>query len=74
MTVAKITTPGLAAMGICVAMLWSCLIGERVLTQRAAREQARILHEIHLLRQRQSEQPVDVPLPHGRRHSRPVQG
>ena len=63
MTIAKITVPGLAALGVSVAMLWGCLIAERTLVRRAVLEQARVLHEIELLRQKQRAEPVADPLP-----------
>ena len=63
MTIARITAPGLAAMGVSVALLWSCLIGERVLLRNAAGQQARVLHEINLLRQKQRSEPVSAPGP-----------
>ena len=63
MSIARITTPGLIAVGISVALLWGCLIGERLVVQRAAREEMQALHEMHLLRQRQRSQPADVPVP-----------
>ncbi len=69
MTIARITTPGLTAMGLSVAALWGCLIGERLTIQRATREQVQVLREMHLLRQRQRSQPADVTVPH---HPRPV--
>ena len=63
MTIARITTPGLAAMGVSVTLLWSCLIGERVLMRNAAHEQTRLLHEMNLLRQKQRSEPASAPLP-----------
>jgi hypothetical protein len=62
-TVAKITTPGLTALGVAVATLWSCFIGEQVLLRNAAREQTRVLYEIRLLRERQRSQPASLPIP-----------
>jgi hypothetical protein len=60
-TIAKITTPGLAAMAVSVAFLWSCVIGEQVLLRNAAREQTQVLREMNLLRQRQRIAPVSDP-------------
>ena len=62
MTLAKITTPGLTAMGLSVALLWSCLIGERILARQAAQGQAQVLREMNLLRQRQRAVPASIPL------------
>ncbi|MBZ5578416.1 MAG: hypothetical protein LAP40_17775 [Acidobacteriia bacterium] len=63
MKIAGITLPGLAALAVSVTLLWGCLIAERILEQRAVREQARALHEIELLRHRRSAEPVADPLP-----------
>ena len=61
--IARITTPGLTAMAVSVILLWSCLIGERVVMNRAVREQARVLREMNSLRQRQRSLPADAPVP-----------
>jgi len=63
MTIAKITGPGLAALSVSVALLWGCVIAERALVRRSALEQARVLHEIRLLRERHAEPAAD-PQPH----------
>ena len=63
MPVARITTPGLAAIGVSVLLLWGCLIGERLLIRSAMREEAQVLHEMHLLRQRQRSEPAADPMP-----------
>ena len=60
MTIARITTPGLAAMGLSVALLWSCLIGEQVLVRQATLEKAQVLRDIELLRRHRAA-PVSVP-------------
>ncbi len=73
MTIARITTPGLAAMGLSVAVLWGCLIGEHLGVQRAAREETQALREMHLLRQRQRSQPADIPLPQRPHGVRPTE-
>lgn len=74
MTIAKITGPGLAALAVSVSLLWGCLITERTLTQRAWREQARVLHELELLRQRQRSEPVAIPEHHFSHPHRPAAG
>ena len=73
-TVAKITTPGLAALGVSVALLWSCFIGEQVLLRNAAHEQTRVLYEIKLLRERQRSQPASMPVPQRPWPPRPARG
>ncbi|HLK47422.1 MAG TPA: hypothetical protein VKT49_04770 [Bryobacteraceae bacterium] len=70
---AKITTPGLAAMTVSVAILWSCFIGEQVVLRNAAHQQTRVLYEMKLLRQRQRSQPASTPIPQKSAPARPVQ-
>ena len=50
MKFARITTPGLVGMGITVAVLWGCLIGERVIIRRVSLEQTQALATIQALR------------------------
>jgi len=69
MTIARITTPGLTAMGLSVFLLWGCLISERLIVHRAAQQETQVLREMHFLRQRQRAQPADAPAP---RRSRPI--
>ena len=74
MTIAKITTPGLTAMGVSVILLWGCLIGEQVLVRGAAREQTRVLQEIDQLRQGRRDEPVAAPVPQQQPIRRIVKG
>jgi len=46
MPIAKITGQGLIAIACSVALLWGCLISERVMLHRAAAERVRVLREI----------------------------
>jgi hypothetical protein len=62
-TIGKITLQGLAGMAIAVALLWGCLISERLIVRRAASEQARVLRDIQRLRQRLQSQPASTPIP-----------
>lgn len=66
MRIAGITRQGLAAMTVAVALLWSCLVAERVMLRHARRELTQSMQEIRRLRQTSS--PVNAPLP-GRRHT-----
>lgn len=50
MKIARITPAGLAGMGISVALLWGCLICERVIVRHASFERARALYNIQQLR------------------------
>ncbi len=73
MSIAAITKPGLTAMALSVCVLWACLIGERIIVDRAAREQTAVLRDLTLLRQRLRSEPVSVPVPHYGR-TRPTRG
>jgi hypothetical protein len=63
MPIAKITGQGLYAMAFSVALLWTCLIGERVIVQRAVAERTRVLHEIEQLQRQRRPMPVTAPMP-----------
>jgi len=60
MAVVGITRQGLAGMAVSVALLWGCLLGERMTLHQAGVEQARALRAMQSLRNRQS-QPVSTP-------------
>jgi hypothetical protein len=49
MTTAAITKQGLAAMAVLVAILWGCLVAERLMVDRAGREMSRALRDIQTL-------------------------
>jgi hypothetical protein len=63
MTIAKITGQGLYAMAFSVALLWACLIGERVMVHRAVAERTRVLQEIEQLQRQRRPTPVTAPMP-----------
>ena len=72
MPIAKITGQGLAAIALSVALLWSCLIGERVMVRRASAERALVMRDLqhmqrtHLQLKHRSEPvsaPVHIPRP-----------
>ncbi len=60
MPIAKITGPGLAGIAISVALLWGCVIGERIMTNRACTERGRVMRDVERLRRQQAE-PVSAP-------------
>jgi hypothetical protein len=64
MPIAKITGPGLSAMGLSVALLWGCVIGARVITLDAARERTRVVRELQQMRLERQASPVSVPIRH----------
>jgi hypothetical protein len=47
MAIATITKQGLAAIAILVAILWGCLVSERLTVERANQEMGRVLREMH---------------------------
>ena len=64
MPIVKITTgQGLSAIALSVALLWGCLIGERVAARRAFSERAKVLRDISRMQRRQRTQPVSAPAP-----------
>ena len=67
MPIAKITGPGLAAIGISVAMLWGCVLGQRMMVDRAFTERARVMHDVQLLQRSHSPEKVSSPLQKPRR-------
>ena len=69
MVVIKITTPGLTGMALSVALLWGCVIGERLILRRANLDWKDTLHTNQRLRQQQKSEPVLAPIPL-RLHSR----
>lgn len=61
-------------MAASVALLWGCLIGERVMLQRAVAERDQVMREMRLLRDKQRSEPTAAPVPVRPRHSRPARG
>jgi len=67
MPVVRITGQGLSAIAFSVALLWGCLIGERVIRRNADTERVRILRDLDQLRRRRPI-PVSAPAPVIPRH------
>jgi len=72
MPIAKITGQGLAAIALSVALLWSCLIGERLMVRHASTERTLVMRDLqrmqrtHLKLNHRSEPvsaPVHIPRP-----------
>jgi hypothetical protein len=57
MPVVKITGQGLFAIGLSVALLWACLIGERLMLRNATSRRVRVLHQIEKLQRKAHPQP-----------------
>ncbi len=63
MPIVKITGQGLSAIALSVALLWGCVIGERVTARRAFLERAKVLRDVSRMQRRQPTQPVSAPGP-----------
>jgi hypothetical protein len=70
MPVAKITGQGLLAIACSVALLWGCLIGERLMLHGAATRHDRVFREIERLQREPHPGPAIAPPPStAHRHS-----
>jgi hypothetical protein len=63
MPIAKITGQGLLAIACSVALLWGCVIAERVMLRDAGEERVRVLHEMEQLQSKPRPTPAVAPLP-----------
>jgi len=63
MPMAKITGRGLCAIACSVALLWGCLIGERVIRRNAAAERIEVLRQMEKLQRNPHPRPVGAPMP-----------
>jgi len=63
MALAKITGQGLTAMAFLVALLWACLVGERLIVRNATQEAHRVLRENHNMQMHRHAQPVNTRKP-----------
>jgi len=70
MPIAKITGPGLTSIAILVALLWTCVIGERLLAGRAYADTVETVRAMLQLRRRALEQPAAAPAPHRQKATR----
>ncbi len=61
MAIAKITSSGLKSIGILVVILWACILGERLIVQRANQECTQALTKIRVLRMKKRAEPVSAP-------------
>uniref|UniRef100_Q02AX0 Uncharacterized protein n=1 Tax=Solibacter usitatus (strain Ellin6076) TaxID=234267 RepID=Q02AX0_SOLUE len=74
MPIAKITGQGLAAIALSVALLWSCLIGERLMVSHATARQAQLMRELQQLQRIHRTEPVSTPGPRPPHVARPTVG
>ena len=63
MPIIQITGQGLSAIALSVALLWGCLIGQRVEARQAFSERAKVMRDISRTKRRQRTQPVSAPAP-----------
>jgi hypothetical protein len=63
MSIARITRPGLAGMGISVAVLWGCLLSERIIIHQATRERNQVLTGLEQLRHQNLRPTKTTPMP-----------
>ena len=74
MPIVKITGQGLSAIALSVALLWGCVMGERVASRRAFSERAKVLREVSRMQRRQRTQPASTPAPFIRHRARVAAG
>jgi hypothetical protein len=63
MPIAKITSSGLAAMAVAVALLWGCIVGEQFHRRAAVADRARVMREVRRMQFRQRRVPASTPSP-----------
>jgi hypothetical protein len=63
MALAKITREGLVTIAVLVAILWGCILGERVLSRHATLETYRALRQIRYLKFKRHVEPAAQPVP-----------
>jgi hypothetical protein len=63
MPVAKITREGLVTIAVLVAILWGCILGERILTRNTSLETYRVMRQIRYLKFKRHIEPASEPAP-----------
>ena len=63
MALAKITREGLVTIAVLVAILWGCILSERVLSRNSSIETYRVLRQIRYLKFKLHVEPVSRPAP-----------
>ena len=61
MPIAKITGQGLVAIAFSVALLWVCVISQRVMVKHARQERVRLMQDIERFQHRPRPEPVSAP-------------
>ena len=63
LAIAKITGQGLMSIAILVALLWACVIGERIVVERANAETSQTLRAMRSLQIRNRREPAAISAP-----------
>jgi hypothetical protein len=63
MAIAKITREGLVSIAILVAILWGCILAERILTRNTTMETYRVMRQIRYLKLKRHIEPASRPAP-----------
>ena len=63
MTIAKITGQGLAGMALSVTLLWSCLVGERIILNHSVAERAQVMRDLRRMQVQHRTEPASTPMP-----------
>jgi len=63
MAIAKITRQGLVSIAVLVAILWGCILAERILTRRTSLETYRVMRQIRYLKFKHHIEPASRPVP-----------
>lgn len=62
MPIARITGQGLAAIALAVALLWACLLVERLMMKQSFAQRAQVMRELRRLQLQHSTQPASTPI------------
>ena len=63
MAIAKITREGLVSIAVLVAILWGCILAERILTRNTTMETYRVMRQIRYLKFKRHIEPASRPNP-----------
>jgi hypothetical protein len=62
MAIAKITREGLVCIAVLVAILWGCILAERILTRRTSMETYRVMRQIRYMKFKRQIEPASRPV------------
>ena len=61
MAIAKITREGLVSIAVLVAILWGCILGERILTRKTTIETYRVMRQLRYMKFKRHIEPASRP-------------